>query len=370
MSGHGSGPKENLVSHQFSNFFLMFPRLFSSFLEILSQSRFQDMLRAALRHVNMTDTGKLSGFCSLFIGMPVKVTHKLLPPDVVQEATGEILRIGFHEEEKFGFPTKFQKPGEMPHPAHPCWKRGWVKLDLLPRWVEVRLHGSNVDYTGTKRPGVYLVEPTNADWELPYQASKVINHPNEKPVRRQGTRFKIGIRSTQVPLAPAGVGTYNNMQGKSAKDEVSVPMGHTIDLKLLDSNDNKWLHYYMILGRATSLATTLLLNFPEDDNGPDWSVFESGPPEYLTRVFAELQNRYSSTVKLVTERQVALKIFPPFSSLPSQRRCAMSGRIEYKPREWDAACQSFTKRGPDAIAQNLRQRLDRRGEEPQRKKRR
>eukprot|EP00435_Cladocopium_sp_Y103_P054286 s821_g17.t1 len=248
--------------------------------------RRQALLRSALLHVNMTDTGKLSGFCPLFVGMPVKVTHKLAPPHIVQEATGEVLAIGFHEQEAFGLPKQMQRPGAMPHETHPCWKKGWVKLDLLPRWVEIRFHGCTVDFTQTGRPAVYVVEPTNADWELRYQASKVINHPNEKPVRRRGPRLNVGLRSSQLPLAPAGVGTFNNMQGKTARDEASVPMGHTVDLKLLDSNDDKWLHYYMILGRATCLATTLLLNFPESDDGePDWTLFESGPPEYLTHVF-------------------------------------------------------------------------------------
>ena len=36
--------------------------------------------------------------------MQVKVTHKLAPPHVVQEATGEVLAIGFHEQESFGLP--------------------------------------------------------------------------------------------------------------------------------------------------------------------------------------------------------------------------------------------------------------------------
>ena len=79
------------------------------------------------------------------------------------------------------------------------------------------------------------MEPVNADWELHYQASKVINHPNERPVRQKGPRIKVGMRSAQLPVAPAGAGTYNNMQGKTARDEVGVSMGHRVDLKLLDS---------------------------------------------------------------------------------------------------------------------------------------
>ena len=330
----------------------------------------QALLRSALRHVNMTDTGKLAGLCPLYLGMPVKVTHKLCPPEVVQEATGEILQIGFHEEERYGLPRQLHRPGGMPHKGHPCWSRGWVKLDMVPRWVEIRLHGCTADFTGTGRPGVYLVEPTNADWDLQYQATAIVNHPNEVPKRKKVPRIKVGLRSSQLPIAPAGVGTFNNMQGKTAKDEKSVPMGHTIDLKLLDGNDDKWLHYYMILGRATSLATTLLLNFPEDANGePDWTIFENGPPEYLIHVFAELEKRYEKTQKLVTLRQADLKIFPSFACLPARHK-GLGNEYVYNTAEWDAAvAQRSQKRKPDSSHRNLAERLERRAEEPPRRKR-
>ena len=325
----------------------------------------------ALMHVNMTDTGKLSGLLPLFLGMDIKVTHKVAPPHIVQEATGEVLAIGFHERESFGLPEQFQRAGGLPHAEHPCWKKGWVKLDFVPRWIEIRFHGSSVDYTGTQRPGVYVMEPVNADWELRYQSSKVINHPNERPVRRRGPRINVGMRSTQLPVAPAGVGTYNNMQGKTAKDELSVPMGHTVDLKLLDGNDDKWLHYYMILGRATSLATTLLLNFPEiSDEEPDWSIFESGPPEYLTHVFQELQKRHMSTSKTLANKLAVLRIFPPFSCLPPKRFNASTRSYLYDPAEWNAALNRPKKRKEGLGATSLIDRLERRAEEPPRRKQR
>ena len=147
-------------------------------------------------------------------------------------------------------------------------------------------------------------------------------------------------------------------------------MGHTIDLKLLDGNDDKWLHYYMILGRATSLATTLLLNFPEDANGePDWTIFESGPPEYLVHVFAELEKRYQKTQKLVTLRQAELKIFPAFSCLPARQK-GLGNEYVYNKAEWDAAAaQRSQKRKADSNQRNLAERLERRAEEPPRRKR-
>lgn len=329
-------------------------------------------MRAALLHVNMTDTAKLAGFCPLFVGMQVKLTHKVAPPKLVQEATGEVLAVGFHESEAFGLPNQMQRPGALPHEGHPCWKKGWVKLDFLPRWIEIRFHDNSIDYTGTQRPGVYLLEPMNGDWELRYQAVKLINHPNERVVRRKGPRTNVALRSSQLPVAPAGVGTYNNMQGKTARDEFGVPACHTVDLKLLDSNEDKWLHYYMVLGRATSLATTLLLNFPESEDGqPDWSIFESGPPEYMTHVFAELNRRYSLAAKAVAEHSSALKIFPPFSCIPTQKRSTPPALgFLYDPADWDSAIARPCKRKPGAATQNLRERLEMRVDEPPRRRRR
>ena len=264
-----------------------------------------------------------------------------------------------------------QRPGGPPHAEHPCLKKGWVKLDFVPRWIEIRFHGSSVDYTGTQRPGVYVMEPVNADWDLRYQSSKVINHPKERPVRRRGPRINVGMRSTQLPVAPAVVGTYNNMQGKTAIDELFVLMGHTVDLKLLDGNDDKWLHYYMILGRATSLATTLLSNLPEtSDEEPDWSIFESGPPEYLTHVFQELQKRRMSTSKTLAHELAVLRIFPPFACLPPKRFNASTQSYLDDPAQWNTALNRPEKRKEGPVANALVEPLERRAEEPPRRKQR
>ncbi len=330
------------------------------------------LMRKALEIVNMTDTGKLSGLCSMYIGMPMKVTTKVLPPDIVQEATAEVLGISFHEEECYGMPRRPDPPGSWPPPNHPCWQRGWVLLDRLPRCVELRMHGEYEDYTGTGRPGVYLMEPKNADWDFKYQAQKIINHPNAKPVVQKAAKTVVSMRSSQLPLGPAGVGTFNNFQGKTVKDELGVPMGHTIDLKLMQKDDENWAHYYMILGRATSLSTTMLLNFPTTEDGEyDWSMFERGPPEYMAHVFQGLQNRYKKTVRLVEKKQRQLKIFPAFEQIPKLKQLG-NGRFEYAPEAWDKAAGCRGKRPSEALTEGmgLAQRLDERRQQQQPPRRR
>ncbi|CAE7719152.1 Acsl5, partial [Symbiodinium pilosum] len=40
-----------------------------------------------------------------------------------------------------------------------------------------------------------------------------------------------GPQAAQLPLAPAGVDTSNNAQGKTAQDDMGIPMGHTVNLE-------------------------------------------------------------------------------------------------------------------------------------------
>ena len=104
-----------------------------------------------------------------------------------------------------------------------------MKLDYLPRWVEIRVHGSAVaavDYTGTGRPGVFVLEPTNAERLCNIRQRNLSNHPNAaRPVLMNGAKLFVPLRSTQIPLAPAGIGTFNNAQGKTARDEEGTPTG-------------------------------------------------------------------------------------------------------------------------------------------------
>ena len=66
------------------------------------------------------------------------------------------------------------------------------------------------------------MEPSNSDWDFKYQAKRIINHPNSKPVVQKTPRTTVAMKSSQLPLAPAGVGTYYNFQGKTAKDELGI----------------------------------------------------------------------------------------------------------------------------------------------------
>jgi hypothetical protein len=97
-------------------------------------------------------------------------------------------------------------------------------------------------------------------------------------------------------------------------------------------------HLYMILGRARSLDWCLFRNFPETAEGePDWSLFETGPPDFLVHFFKVLEEKAAATVPRIEEARKALKLFPPWAERPLLHPdCNEPGRYVYNKDDWDA----------------------------------
>ena len=116
----------------------------------------------ALKFVNLSKTAGLQGMLGGYLGMRVRLKKKVLGPELVQEATGEIVGFCFHPKESFGDPASTNL---RPSDCHECWARGWVRCDYLPKHIEVRWDGCSEDYTGLGKPGVWHLEPTRDDWQ-------------------------------------------------------------------------------------------------------------------------------------------------------------------------------------------------------------
>ena len=75
---------------------------------------------SALRFLNLSKSSGLHGVLGIFVGMRVRLTKKICEPELVQEATGEVIDIAFHPEERFGDPASSNiRPGDF----HGCWQR-------------------------------------------------------------------------------------------------------------------------------------------------------------------------------------------------------------------------------------------------------
>ena len=111
----------------------------------------EDLILQACNVAQMTKTGGLMSVLPLFLGRRVTLAKKIMPPELVQEASGEI---AYHDEEGFGHTRPRGQRPLCPPKSHPCWQVGWVLCDRLLSCVAVRFDKLSEDYTGLNQPGV------------------------------------------------------------------------------------------------------------------------------------------------------------------------------------------------------------------------
>ena len=108
----------------------------------------KSVLRECLAISNMASkTCNLMSFCPLHVGLRVKITKKLMAPELVQECPAEIIAIQVHPEERYGIPGC---PPGLPQPpaGHPCWTEGVCRLDFLPASVTLRVEAGTLTFLG------------------------------------------------------------------------------------------------------------------------------------------------------------------------------------------------------------------------------
>ena len=297
-----------------------------------------------LRFVNLSKCAGLHGMLGLFVGMRVRLTKKQLGPELVQEATGEVVDLAFHPDERFGDPAS---SNIRPADAHECWERGWVKCDYLPLHVEVRWDDCAEDYTGLGKPGVWHLKPKQDVWKMPIDTVAIIDHPRapgpkvvKLSSRKQAT---IEVTSSQEPLTHEDDMTFQNVQGKTIRGPEKQPKGFVVDMyKPQNMGPEEYFqHIYMVMGRARKLEWLLLRNFPSTPDGElDWTVFEKGLPAYLCEFMEALEGRARATWPRLLQCQRALGL-PAWEDLkPCLPDPDHEERFLYVPEDW-----GFQRRG-------------------------
>ncbi|CAL1152198.1 unnamed protein product [Cladocopium goreaui] len=147
----------------------------------------QSVLRECLSITNMASkTCNLMAFAPLHVGLRVKITKKLMAPELVQECPAEIVAIHVHPEERYGIPGC--PPGlSQPPLGHPCWTEGICRLDYLPASITIRVEDRGDDYTGEGLPGIWHLDPCEDEFRL--------------RIRRRGEIY-LDVTRVQYPLAP------------------------------------------------------------------------------------------------------------------------------------------------------------------------
>ena len=315
----------------------------------------RDAYIEALKFVSQSKSAGMQGMPGLYLGMRVRLTRKLLPPELVQEATGEVVGLALHLRERFG------QPGAVanlrPPDDHACWTRAWVRCDHLPLYVEVRFDDCTEDYAGPGKPGVWHAEPTTDSWALPRDRCLTINHPNAaRPKRVKVTGKKkqttVEVRRTGLPLGPELVVTYQNVQGQTIRGPEGQPKGFVLDMYRPSTMRGEgrepeyFQHIYMGLGRARRLEWVLLRNFPRTAGGElDWGIFENGPPDYLVEFLQVLDKLAARTLPRLLRAQEELGM-PAFEDVPGcEEDLDDPDRFLYDPEAWNKAVQrSATRR--------------------------
>ena len=274
--------------------------------------------------MNQSKSAGLAGMVGIYLGMRGRLTKKVYPPLLVQEATFEVVGIVPHSSERYGHPSSTSL---MPAENHECWKRGWVKCDYLPLRIEVRFDGCTEDFTGLGRPGVWFLEPVEDTWEFPVETAVTVNHPQcrrSKKLKKTSRKKRyLDVTRTQLPIGPELVCTFQNVQGTTIRGPEKQPKGLILDvyrpwnMRGDGGAAEDFQHLYMGLGRAHRLDRILIRNFPRADDGDlDWSIFQSGPPDYLTEFFHALEKLARKTMPRLLKAQCELGM-PAWEDCPA-----------------------------------------------------
>ena len=169
----------------------------------------------------MNQAGRLPGFAMLHVGMDVRLTTSVEPPDGVVDATGTIVGIDLHTQEPLSH-RRFSCPGGSDSGTGEPAMTSFVVLRHQPRAVYVKLSDCDIEFLLPRPcrlhnqtvadkacpacnflPGVLAVKPcTNQQaWSVHITC---ITDGNDRDVRVYGT---------QLPLVCLNASTLHVIQG-------------------------------------------------------------------------------------------------------------------------------------------------------------
>ena len=215
--------------------------------------------RQLLQTASMSDTNKLMGLLPIHIDMVVRLTSKIVAPDLVQEREGTVVGIEFRHDD-----ARSQDLMEETARLH-----GHYVCKSLPLAIYVKIH----DYNETILPcstheiaqpdpkctfcqsfaGIVAIRPTTCKWEAK------LGEEN------------LAVRRTQFALAPALVKTIHSTQGTTAQPGLIAHWSLPATLPA----SSVWLSHYVLMSRVRSLHDLLSVGLPSRE------ALERGPPTDL-----------------------------------------------------------------------------------------
>ena len=231
-----------------------------------------------LRHPNMNDTGRLPSFAMFHIGMQVRLTQSVEPPEGVVDATGEIVGIDFHNLEPQSHRLSASGQGvasvRVLHRQPLCV---YVKLDdcdteFLPPKPCAEHAVIGIDRTCSAcsfYPGVLAVKPyTN---KSPWSIEVVI---------KDGIQNKVRVIRRNLPIVCVKASTLHVMQGTTADPGLIY---HWVFPRRL-AKAIRWLVVYVALSRVRRLKSLRSFGLNKDIR----KIMEGGPPDSLPAQWKKL----------------------------------------------------------------------------------
>ena len=232
-------------------------------------------------------------FLGIFKGMRVRLLAKISARgQLMQDAVGVVVAIEFHDDE-----FECRRSDWPENQEHPAWQRGYVYLKHMPKSVHVQFDTCTVD-VGLGL-GVVPVEPSKVEWF--FKTHTMSEKGERKPQQIRVTRHQIALLPEKVRTAQSG-------------QEMSMgALTAMLTKNFTMSDDEWWLHLYVILSQAKHIGHLLLYGLPPRH------MFERGPPSWLADGLKELEPKLYSTEKRAA---TLLRDFDSFRVRATTRLCA------------------------------------------------
>jgi len=217
---------------------------------------------------NYNNAGHAMGMLAIFVGMRVRLETKLSAKDkIVQGAKGVVQRIEFHDEEDTTW---------MLDPNSAEIRRGWVRLNKMPRGVVVAFDNFAGDLGYGADPSLVMVGSNEQSWKFKTRRQTKVWEGNRwltKPL-------EIRVWRTQIRLFPERTGTAQASQGHTF-DTMMAHLAKPAGMKASEY----WFNVYLMLSRSRCLDPSRVMLF----DLPPKEFFEAGPPIELVKALREFE---------------------------------------------------------------------------------
>jgi hypothetical protein len=225
---------------------------------------------------NMNNTGRLPSIAMIHLGMTIRLTNTVEPPEAVTDSTGDIVGIDLDSQEP---------NADIEHTSS---IEGVRILQKRPT-VTVRLHNVKTEFLPPIPCVLHSVDGACRDCEsCDFRKGCIAVEPQlsrrnfivevEDPLSH--SMYPLRIQRRQLPMTIKTASTLNTLQGVTAEPGLifhwKFPRFFSAELR--------WLATYVALSRPPSLAQLISVGMPLELK----EIIEGGPPQGIISKFGDM----------------------------------------------------------------------------------